>query len=133
MFAFVAGVTAMTVMGGQVVIDFSVPDYSPEGRLKTHVRGDYAVIARNGDADIENLQLDIFPENGQNITIVAPTCRYLQQRGILESDSDVLIETSGLLMRGTGFSWMLQEEKGVLKSNVTFKIKNIKGLYPRER
>ncbi len=123
---------ALAAMAGQVVIDFSVPEYTPDGRLKSHIRGDRALIQEDGNTDIENLRLDIFPENGQNMQMTAKQCFFRRQQGIVESSSSVQILTPGLLITGTGFYWNLSAESGVIQSNVSVTILNSQGLYPRE-
>ncbi len=123
---------ALAAIAGQVILDFSVPEYTVDGRLKHHIRGSRAVIHETGDADIEDLRLDIFPEDGHNTHIVAPNCRLLRERGVVESDGDVCIETPGLRISGTGFRWKLEDDKGVIESNVTVTITDSEGLYRRE-
>ncbi len=124
---------ALAGIAGQVIIDFSVPEYTPEGILKNHIRGSRAIVYENGDADIHDLQLDTFPKDGHNMHIAAPYCRLLRRRDMVTSDGDVRIETPGLLITGTGFRWMLKEDKGVIESNVTVTITNSEGLYRREQ
>ncbi len=123
---------ALAGIAGQVVVDFSVPEYTVDGRLKHHIRGSRAVIDEAGNADIEDLRLDIFPEDGHNTHIVAPNCRLLRERRVVESEGDVRIETPGLRIFGTGFRWRLEDDKGVIESNVTVIITDSEGLYRRE-
>lgn len=123
----------LSAAGGQTVIDFSAPEYTPEGRLKSLVRGSRALIAPDGDAHIENLRLEIFPENGQNVRIAAPVCRFLRDTGVVESSGDVDIRTPGLTITGTGFRWEIASASGVIRSNVTVTIENSMGLYRREK
>ncbi len=123
---------AWMASAGQEIIGFKVPEYTPEGRLKSEIHGSKAVIDENGNAVIDNLQLDIFPENGHNVQIVAPNCRFFQRQGIVESSGDVRIETPGMQITGTGFRWDLKAEQGVINSNVNLTIKNSEGLYRHE-
>lgn len=123
---------ALAATAGQVIIDFKVPEYTPEGRLKTHLRGARAIVDAHGNADIEEVQLDTFSENGHNTHISAPHCRFSRQHGVVSSDSDVMLKTRRLRMTGTGFRWILDEDKGVIKSNVTVIITDSQGLYQLE-
>lgn len=120
---------ALAATAGQVIIDFSVPEYTPEGRLKTHLRGSRAVVDAHGDADIQDVQLDTFTEDGHNMHIRAPHCRFSRRHGEVSSDGDVTLETSRLRITGTGFRWRLNDDQGVIKSNVTVIINNSQGLY----
>ncbi len=122
----------LPIMAGQVVIDFSVPEYTEEGRLKHRIQGTRAVITQQGDADIENLRLDIFPENGQNMFMVSPACRFSRRQAVVESVEDVRIETTGLLITGTGFRWDLREGTGAIHSEVKVTIRRSEGLYRRQ-
>lgn len=114
---------------GQVVIDFNVPEYAEDGRLKHRVAGSRAVLADRGDAEIENLRLDIFPENGHNIAMTSPSCRFSRRRSVVESENAVRIETPGLLITGTGFRWNLNDGAGAIHSNVAVRIRRVEGLY----
>ncbi len=122
----------LAAMAGQVIIDFSVPEYNPEGRLKNHIRGSRAVVYEDGNADIDYLKLDTFPDDGHNMHIAAPHCRLLRQSGVVVSDGDVTLETSRLRISGTGFRWMLNDDRGEIQSNVTVIITNSEGLYRSE-
>jgi hypothetical protein len=99
------------------VVKFRLPDYNPDGTLKSEMTGDKGLIDGNV-ITITNLRVEMYEQGRLVTSFWAESCRYDQAAGVLDSDSPVRVTRSGLLVTADGLDWKKGETVVTLRRNV---------------
>ena len=103
--------------GPMEVTQFRLPDYNPDGTLKSEMIGELAVID-GAVITIRNLRVELY-EGGQLVTSFwGESCRYDNKTGKLTSDYPVRVIRSGLVIAGEGLDWNKGETVVTVRRNV---------------
>ena len=95
-------------------------EFYPDNRLKTQIIAE-EVIPSTGQEDIHarRVRVESFDTEGvANGLIRADDCRFSREKGMLWSDSNVLLDRDGIRISGKGFAWTLKIQKLILRQDV---------------
>jgi len=96
---------------------FRLPDYHPDGTLKSEMFGETATI--DGDRiTIWNLRVEVYEAGRLATSFWGEQCRYDRKTGWLTSDTPVRVIRAGLLITGDGMDWEKGETVVTLRRNV---------------
>ncbi len=99
------------------VVKVRLPDYNPDGTLKSVMFGDKALIEGHVFT-ITNLRVELYEKEQLVTTFWAESCRYDKDKDVLDSDSPVRVTRPGLVITGDGLDWKKGESVVVLRRNV---------------
>jgi len=82
-----------------------VPEFNPDGTLKSEFFGDSARPLENGLMELTNLRLNFYKDGHLNGFILTPRCIYDKNAKLVFSNADVTMRQGEILISGTGFRW----------------------------
>ena len=91
-----------------------------DGTLKTMViAGKIGDVMKEGFVEGEDVKFKSFTKEGVlDIVMKADSCRYNKDKGVIKSDSNIVVEKEGVRITGVGFEWASAKEIVEIKSNV---------------
>ena len=115
--AFAQGPRPGADAGPMEVTGFRLPEYHPDGTLKSEMFGETALI--EGDAiTIRNLRVEVYEAGLLATSFWGEQCRYNRKTGALTSDFPVRVIRAGLVITGDGLDWKKGETVVTLRRNV---------------
>jgi hypothetical protein len=87
-----------------------VPEFNPDGTLKSEFFGDSAKPLENGLVELTNLRLNFYKDGRLNGFILTPRCIYDKNAKLVFSNADVTMRQGEILISGTGFRWFQETQ-----------------------
>ena len=102
--------------------------HDKQWRKESEISGDHAEVLSGGDVEVTNLQLLLYGYPGKgDMRITAAKCLYRIDKGVIESESDVRIEGSNVVIGGTGLRWHQKDRLVRILDRVRVEIKGVRG------
>ncbi len=100
----------------------SIPWRNKDGVLVAQITGDRVRMRSDKKAEIENLVAQAFQGTRVEWTLSTPFCIMDQQTREAVSDASIQIDSREVLVTGTGFHWLANEGRLIVRSNVKVSI-----------
>ena len=86
-------------------------EHYEDGKVKTELKAGAAFVPAEGDIQAENVTVEFFDAEGVRATLIrTDSCRYRRREGVVTSESKVRLERPGVVIRGTGFEWRIENQ-----------------------
>lgn len=117
---------------GQTVRGFRVPDYHPDGTLKSVITGDTARALGNERFEITNLRIELFRDGVVETRVTAPQCVFDRRTQEVSSKGAVRIVRGEVVITGEGFVWSGADPRFAIERNarVVLRRSTLQGLRP---
>lgn len=96
----------------------TIPERNKEGFLIWQLTGDHAKIRPDGKVEIEQLLIHTFRNSQVDWTFTTPLCLLNKISREAVSESDIRITNQGTEITGTGFYWLANESRFIIRSKV---------------
>lgn len=104
------------------VINFRLPNFTPEGYRSWLVRGSEAqYLPTNNEVDVKDLTLSVFSgKSDDKLTtmILSSAAKVLPDKSLVVSDSTIRVINDDFEATGTGWSYDQKERKTTIEKNV---------------
>ena len=115
---------------GETVAGFKIPDYNPDGTLKSVLTAGIAVFRPSEELiDIKDLKIDFYDSKTREVEmkVTSPKCLYSTGRKRALSDDTVLIERDNIKVTGVGFEWTdsVSKKEFIVKSKARVELRNM--------
>jgi len=94
-----------------------IPDYHPDGTLRSELLGDSAVL-EGPFVVIKNVRVEVYEAGRLTTSFWGESCRYDRAAGRLMSDSPVRLTRPGLVVTGDGLDWKRGDSVVTIRRNV---------------
>jgi len=114
---------------GQTGSNVRYVTHDEKGRKTSEIYGDSATMLENDGIEITNLRLLVLNEgDASNVKVNASKCVWKLKDGVAESDSDVRIEGTNMVITGVGFRWSSGERQFFIRNRARVEITDVQGL-----
>lgn len=120
--------TALSILGASTqiasdkpVINFSLPNFTPEGNRAWLVRGSEARFGRDGRIDIQGLNLSIFTgqvDGKVETLILSPSAQVLPSAKLMRGSESIRVINDAFEATGTDWSYSHEERRISISKNV---------------
>lgn len=114
------------IQKGEEFQGFRVPDYDPEGKLKTMLTGERAKVLDSGEIEVFNFKIEIFKGGEVDARVTAPHCLYNHENKNARSPHDVRIVRGNMIISGTDFTYDSAAERFEIHTNAKVVIRGLK-------
>ena len=111
------GEQGLPAPGTGVVRDFTLPERDKEGVLIWQLAGKHAKLRPDNKMEIDQLVLSTFRKTLVDWTLSTPTCILNRESREAISESPVLIVNNRTEITGTGFHWLANESRFIIRTN----------------
>ena len=115
-----------------VIVDFRIPEYDAQGRMKSQIMGDRARVLTNGSIVVTNVRLELYRDGTLDVTVTSPTCVYDRNANTVASDDKVRLESRQAVITGVGLRWNRNEERAVILDQARVEIRDTQGWFVKE-
>ncbi|MFZ5807410.1 MAG: hypothetical protein ACOY3I_09430 [Verrucomicrobiota bacterium] len=104
---------------GSIIRGFEMPQVGSDGKLRTKIRGEEALVMSANQIRIKNLFIEIYDETEQPTTgILSPECIYWRMEDKLTAEKNIEVKRPGMLITAQNMEWHMGESKGAFRNNV---------------
>jgi LPS export ABC transporter protein LptC len=120
--AAVAFAATTQISPDKPVINFRLPNFTPEGYRSWLVRGSQAqYLPKNNEVDVKDLTLSVFSgksDDKMTTMILSPTAKVLPDKSLVVSDSTIRVINDDFEATGTGWRYDHKERKTTIDKKV---------------
>jgi hypothetical protein len=115
---------ALDFQGGQTVTlsGFQTRGTDDDGKAQWELHGKTARL-RGGLYRLDTIQLVVYLEDGDRVTITSPRCIFDQARGIARSDAPIKVVSEEMTLEGEGYDFDINRKLLRVRSRVKMKLK----------
>jgi hypothetical protein len=104
---------------GSVIQNFALPQSDASGKKTTLVRGKRATVVSPNQLKIEELDVDLYNNEGKaDTTITATRCDFWRKENRLTTDTGILVKKPTLMVSANGIDWNVADSYGTLYNRV---------------
>ena len=104
---------------GSVIQNFALPQADAAGKKTALVRGKRATVVSPNQLKIEELDVDLYNNEGKaDTTITATRCDFWRKENRLTTDSGILVKKPTLMVSANGIDWNVADSCGTLYTRV---------------
>lgn len=120
--AAVAFAATTQISPDKPVINFRLPNFTPEGYRSWLVRGSQAqYLPKTNEVDVKDLTLSVFSgksDDKMTTMILSPTAKVLPDKSLVVSDSTIRVINDDFEATGTGWRYDHKERKTTIDKKV---------------
>lgn len=120
--AAVAFAATTQISPDKPVINFRLPNFTPEGYRSWLVRGSQAqYLPKNNEVDVKDLTLSVFSgksDDKMTTMILSPTAKVLPDKSLVVSDSTIRVINDDFEATGIGWRYDHKERKTTIDKKV---------------
>jgi len=115
--ALIVSAAVAQLHSGQTLSGFRVPEYDPEGTMRSQLFGDVARVLPNDIVEIEGVRLEMYRDGEVETRATSPHSIYDRRTRTVASTSSVRITRGGAVITGYDYRYDPDKETFLIQSN----------------